>query len=122
MKQITTIIMEKNFFKVEIPEGYEIDEQNSTFEKIVFKKKTVRWRDTEVGRGCDVKNHMSGYFNKNGEVVKGHHVTHVDINRHVFTTEKLAKSALAMAQISQIMDNDERFGGPVTDVEWNHMG
>ena len=25
-----------------------------------------------------------------------------------------------MAQISQIMANDKRFGGPVTDKEWNY--
>lgn len=41
-------------------------------------------------------------------------------NHDVFATEKQAKSALAMAQISQIMANDERFGGVVTDEEWNN--
>ena len=25
-----------------------------------------------------------------------------------------------MAQLSQIMANDERFGGPITDKEWNN--
>lgn len=38
---------------------------------------------------------------------------------NVFATEKQAKSALAMAQISQIMANDKRFGGVITDEEWN---
>ena len=38
--------------------------------------------------------------------------------KDVFATEKLAKSALAMAQISQIMANDKRFGGMITDEEW----
>lgn len=38
----------------------------------------------------------------------------------VFATEKQAKSALAMAQISQIMANDKRFGGVVTDKEWKN--
>ena len=40
--------MKQEFFKVEIPKGYEIDEGNSTFEKIVFKKKDERpmsWDD-----------------------------------------------------------------------------
>lgn len=32
----------KQEFKVEVPEGYEIDEGNSTFERIVFKKKDER--------------------------------------------------------------------------------
>ena len=39
-------------------------------------------------------------------------------NYNLFATEKQAKSALAMARISQIMANDERFGGVVTDEEW----
>ena len=40
-------------------------------------------------------------------------------NYNVFATEKQAKAALAMARISQIMANDERFGGVVTGEEWN---
>ncbi len=37
----------------------------------------------------------------------------------LFKTEKQAKSAIAMAKISQIMANDiENFGGVVTDEEW----
>jgi len=39
-------------------------------------------------------------------------------NRNVFATEKQAKSALAMARISQLMAHDERYGGVVTDEEW----
>jgi len=38
---------------------------------------------------------------------------------NIFATEKQAKSALAMTRISQIMANDERYGGVVTDEEWN---
>ena len=33
--------------KIEIPEGYEIDKENSTFEKIVFKKKDPKSRSWE---------------------------------------------------------------------------
>jgi len=39
-------------------------------------------------------------------------------NRNVFATEKQAKSALAMARISQLMAHDERYGGAVTYEEW----
>ena len=39
--------------------------------------------------------------------------------RKYFATKKQAKSALAMAMISQIMANDvEHFGGVITDKEW----
>jgi len=37
---------------------------------------------------------------------------------NTFATKKQAKSALAMARISQIMAHDKRFGGVVTDEEW----
>lgn len=40
------------------------------------------------------------------------------LNYNVFATKKQAKSALAMARISQIMVHDKRFGGVVTDEEW----
>jgi len=39
-------------------------------------------------------------------------------NFRAFATEKQAKSALAMARISQLMAHDERYGGVVTDEEW----
>lgn len=37
--------MEKKHLKIEIPEGYEIDKENSTFENIVFKpiKEVIRY-------------------------------------------------------------------------------
>ena len=42
-------------------------------------------------------------------------------NYHLFVTMKQAKSALAMARISQILANDiENFGGVVTDDEWDN--
>lgn len=39
-------------------------------------------------------------------------------NFNEFATERQAKSALAMARISQLMKNDSRYGGVVTDEEW----
>ena len=63
-------------------------------------------------------------------IIKGYRIErdssiHYDItpngkdNHNIFATELQARSALAMAQISQIMVNDPRFGGIVTDEEWN---
>lgn len=42
-------------------------------------------------------------------------------NYDVFATMKLAKSALAMARISQLMAHDERYGGVVMDEEWKDI-
>ncbi len=112
---ITKTNMKKEI-KINVPEGMEIDVENSTFECIKFIPKK-RWRD-------DTSNKITGYY-----IDKWSEITPVDSelpcpnicdNYNVFATEKQAKSALAMARISQIMANDKRFGGVITDEEWNN--
>jgi hypothetical protein len=67
----------------------------------------------------DTSNTISGF-----EISSCARITEIDgaPNReafyNVFATKKQAKSAKAMARISQIMANDKRFGGVVTDEEW----
>ena len=109
--------MDTKEVKIECPEGYEIDKENSTFECIKFKP-IKRWRDGN--------HHIDGWDSR-GDYIAGkyHHVAGKyyglpwkDGNLNIFATKKQAKSALAMAQISQIMANDERFGGVITDAEW----
>lgn len=103
--------METKELKITPPEGFEIDKENSTFECIKFKPITKRWRDTNPIIG--------GYYIAGNNIFPYYEGTTWDFgNRNVFATEKQAKSALAMAQISQIMANDERFGGVVTDKEF----
>lgn len=105
--------MEKEI-KITPPEGFEIDKDNSTFECIKFKPiEKKRWRD-------DKNNKINGYYIKyDGRISDQYYGTNLRENYGIFATEKQAKSALAMARISQIMANDERFGGVVTDKEWN---
>lgn len=107
--------MEIGVFKIQLPIGYEIDREKSTFGNIVFKKKEEKiWR--ELGAI------ISGYYidddSKITERPRSDQYYYCSSNYNIFATEKQAKSALAMARISQIMANDERFGGPVTDQEW----
>jgi len=103
--------MEKEI-NIVAPEGYEIDKENSTFECIKFKPiQKKRWRDNE-----DVK--IKGYIINLASAINVLAGFNTPDNYHIFATEKQAKSALAMARISQIMANDERFGGVVTDEEW----
>lgn len=102
----------ENEIKINVPEGYEIDKENSTFECIKFKPIAKRWRD-EV-------RHISGYYISSASKISSLSNMSVPENYNVFATEKQAKSALAMARISQIMANDERFGGVITDKEWNN--
>lgn len=103
--------METKELKIIPPEGYEIDKENSTFECIKFKP-IKRWRDNE-------NELFKGYFiNNDSRIQLAPSCYNRDFNNNIFATEKQANSALAMAQISQIMANDKRFGGPVTDEEW----
>ena len=107
--------MDKNILQIEIPKGYEFDKENSTFEHICFKKieQEVRtWKDLigkYVPRG-------SAYIStdcKIGEINR--YWTFGSNEKNLFIDSKHAKSALAMAQISQLM---EYFGGAITDEEW----
>lgn len=95
------------------PTGFVIDEENSTFNCIKFKPIQKRWRD-------DYNTLLCGYYiDRDSKIVNISRQWNVPNARNVFATEKQAKSALAMARISQIMANDERFGGVITDEEWN---
>lgn len=79
------------------------------------KEQPKKWRD-------NVDNIISGYFINDASeiisIVTEEENPNEDYNYNVFATKKQAKSALAMARISQIMANDERFGGAITDEEW----
>lgn len=93
--------------KIEIPEGYEIDKENSSFEKIVFKKKI------EVNCWEDLT-HVPGVYITENSLLS---ITEVGLiqpyNKNVFLNEKYARSALALAQISQLLPYYD------TDVYWN---
>lgn len=103
--------MEKEI-KITPPEGYEIDKENSTFDCIKFKPVAKRWRDNK-------HTIIRGFYIDCDANICGHEGENNSCDWNLFATEKQAKSALAMAQISQIMANDERFGGVVTDKEWH---
>lgn len=87
--------------------GYKWDAESLKLSKI-----QKRWRDNE-------KADVNGYYIHSDSRVVNHSGYNTYINYNVFSAEKQAKSALAMARISQIMANDERFGGVVTDDEWD---
>lgn len=111
--------MEEKELKIIPPEGYEIDKENSTLECIKFKKKTIRWRDNEdaIIRGYFISG-ISEIIELDGKKSNGVSGKNVFGNWNVFATKKQAKSARAMARISQIMANDKRFGRVITDEEW----
>ena len=103
--------MEKEI-KITPPEGFEIDKEHSTFDCIKFKPiEKKRWRD-------DKNAPIEGYYINDYSIILPSFGFTEDCNYNLFATQKQAKSALAMARISQIMANDERFGGVITNKEW----
>lgn len=104
--------MENKEVKITAPEGYEIDEKNSTFQCIKFKKKVkVRtWEDFSK-----LKIPINGSIISEDSCIR----SIKSIRKNIFATYQQAKSALAMAQISQLM---LFYGGYITDDEWGSSG
>ena len=102
--------METKEIKIQVPEGYEIDKEKSSFEKIVFKKKenTINsWEDLKKVEGCYIGPDSSiSNVNLLLQNCKEH--------KNVFLNEKYAKSALALAQISQLLPYYD------SNVDWNN--
>lgn len=106
--------METKEIKIKVPEGYEIDKENSTFECIKFKPIGLNpiefnpiWSEIEKFKGCYID------AGSNIKEFKGTYIKRNE-NANVFIDEKHAKSALAMAQISQLMPY---YGGVITTRE-----
>ena len=98
--------MEKEI-KIQVPEGYEIDKEKSSFEKIVFKKKNIIncWEDLKE---------ISGYgITTENSIVHWSKLSTIKDNKNVFLNIKYAKSALALAQISQLLPHYD------SNVDWN---
>ena len=84
--------------KIEVPEGYEIDKENSTFEKIVFKEKEglpMSWED--LG---DVK----GYYIDSMSEISNISCPSINHAKNTWPTRELAEAALALSQLLQLRD------------------
>lgn len=92
--------MENKELKIEVPQGYEIDKEKSTFEKIVFKKEErklpKKWEDLyEVG----------GWFvDFHSDVVTSGSMRTADSVKNRFPTKEEAEACVALAQLCQLRD------------------
>ena len=98
----------KKEIKIQVPEDMEIDRENSTFENITLKPK----QNPTIINGYIIDDTNSNIYQYTGPNTKDKH--------NAFKTKQQAKSALAMAQITQIMENNPEYGGIVTDNEWKY--
>ena len=98
--------------QIKIPEGYEVDTFNMETGLVTFKKKTVeRWVDNP-------DNEVRGYYINEGAIAWRSTFLRYSTHKCIFSTKEQAQSALAKAQLSQIIKNDPRFGGSITNEEW----
>lgn len=99
--------METKAIKIKVPKGYVIDEENSTFGRIVFKPK-------QVNTWTDIVNISGVYINERSVLLKDVFKS-AECNRNVFLNKNYAKSALALAQISQLLPYYD------SNVDWNNI-
>ena len=89
--------MEKEL-KIEVPQGYEIDRQKSTFEKIVFKKIPENPKTREDY--CSLMKGKTMYYaNCNNIIVSGFSDAH-----DKFVTKKRAEQFIALGMLLQLRD------------------
>ena len=90
--------METKEIKIEVPQGYEIDRQKSTFEKIVFKKIPENPKTWE--EYCSLMKGKTVYYtNCNNIIVSGFSDAH-----DKFVNKKRAEQFIALGKILQLRD------------------
>lgn len=104
--------------KISIPEGYEIDKENSTFECIKFKPvvKEIKTYDDLIAGNYKIE---KGFILDNLSNISPFNdiIPHRAANRRICLTEKEAKKQRAIGIISQLMPY---YGGAVTDEDWKN--
>lgn len=103
--------MENIIRKTEIPEGYEIDREKSTLEKIILKPMN------EIKVWDDFKEVCGWFINADSVITECPKLPKHRYHKNVFLTEKQAQSSLAFAQITQLLP----FYGGYTKLKINQF-
>ena len=107
--------MEKEL-KIEVPQGYEIDRQKSTFEKIIFKKITENpktWEDYCSLMEGEKVDHTDFYY----IIIRSFKNAH-----NMFSTKERAKQFIALGKLLQLRDywvKRSKFKYAVGIFTWN---
>ena len=99
-KYINSKVMNKEF-KIEIPEGYEIDEENSTFECIKFKKKELTYQDIGKRFFCTGDGYTI-YIDNDGSIKRCKKGPYGGTNPNNCTSEKQAEKLLAINKLMNV--------------------
>ena len=93
--------MDTKEFKVQIPEGYEIDKKNSTFECIKFKPKDITYE--EVCKEIFI-NRCGFFISNSGEIVEGILNYPSSLDRNNATNREQLRKLLALNQLLNIAE------------------
>lgn len=102
--------------KIGVPQGYEIDKEKSTFEKIVFKKKEVGFEHFDfAGAFIDDDSRVIpvSLFSKS--------TLSINAYKNIWISTDHAKASLAMSQLSVLMASPTYNGDWVADWENREM-
>lgn len=92
--------METKNIKIDVPEGWEIDKENSTFENIIFKKKEklfpTEWKDFKTTSGW--------YVSACSTITELQPEPSRETNFNTWQTKELAEASLALCQLVRYRD------------------
>ena len=115
--------MEEKSIKINPPEGYEIDKENSTFEEIKFKKitKVDKFREWILNQDKPISGYGLNLYNEikksQSSFIPKDARTHENAFKSIFKKYNQAASSLAYAQLSQLMADPEYNGD--WEPDWN---
>ena len=112
LQELNSNIMKEKEIKIEVPAGYEIDRERSTFDIIRLKKKEVEFEHFKfegvwINEASDI---LSTPFNTKSIVGR-------DSNKNIWISKAHAKASLAMGQLSVLMASPTYNGDWVADWE-----
>ena len=91
--------------KIDIPEGYEIDKENSTFERIVFKKKYTypkSWEEFCKNKPTTYEEYYISLDSHINKVISDDQPRNCNGDRNLCKTEEEAEAFLALIQLKRL--------------------
>ena len=103
--------------KIDIPEGYEIDKENSTFEKIVFKKKHTYPKNWEEFCENNQETNDEYFIGWDSQVMTSRIKNKdYDLDRNLCKTKEEAEAFLALIQLKRLWhEYVDNYSGKVDD-------
>ena len=84
---------------IEIPEGYEVDKKNSTFDIIKLKK-----IESKLPKSWRELNRVKGYYTNSDSYVKPFTASISSNTKNIFPTKEQAEASIALAQLLQLRE------------------